>query len=151
MPRYAFDAIVSFNVLERVEDDRAALSLLIDLLRASPAPERRLVSFVPAQAWALSQMDRFYGHFHRYSASRIRELSRNLAPDAELSLMPFNALGLVGWVWTTMILKRTTIDPGAVKTYDAICPYTKHVDDFLCRTLRYLFGRSFLWVLTLRS
>jgi SAM-dependent methyltransferase len=148
--RHALDTIVSFNVLEHIEDDRAALAMLIDVLRASDAIRRRLVSFVPAQAWALSPLDRHYGHFRRYSAARIRELSRELAPDATLSITPFNAVGLVGWVWTTMILKRTTIDPGAVKAYDAICPYTRRLDDFLCRTLRYPFGQSFVWVLTLR-
>lgn len=150
LERYALDTIVSFNVLEHIEDDRAALALLFDVLRASPAPQRRLVSFVPAQAWALSQMDRFYGHFRRYSASRIQELSRQIAPDAELSLTPFNALGLAGWVWTTMILKRTKIDPASVRAYDAICRHTRGLDDFLCRTLRYPLGQSFVWVLTLK-
>jgi SAM-dependent methyltransferase len=150
LARHALDTVVSFNVLEHIEDDRAALAMLIDALRSSNAAERRLVSFVPAQAWALSQLDRHYGHFRRYSAARIGELSRELAPDAMLSLTPFNALGLLGWVWSTIILKRTTIDPAAVKAYDAICRHTKHVDDFVCRTLRYPFGQSFVWVLTFR-
>ena len=150
LARHRLDTIVSFNVLEHVDDDRAALAGLIDVLRASDAAERRLVSFVPAQAWALSQLDRHYGHFRRYSAARIRALSGDLAPDATLSLTPFNALGLIGWVWTTMIVGRTTIDPVAVKAYDAICRHTRHVDDFVCRTLRYPLGQSFVWVLSLR-
>jgi SAM-dependent methyltransferase len=150
LERHRLDTIVSFNVLEHIEDDRAALAMLIDVLRASDAAERRLVSFVPAQAWALSQLDRHYGHFRRYSAARIGELSRDLAPDATLSVTPFNALGLLGWVWTTMILRRTTVDPVAVKAYDAICAHTRHLDDFVCRTLRYPLGQSFVWVLTLR-
>lgn len=145
---YALDTIVSFNVLEHIEDDRAALSLLVDALRASPARQRRLVSFVPAQAWALSQMDRYYGHFRRYSPAHIRALSRAVAPDADLSITPFNALGLVGWVWSTMILKRTQIDPRSVKAYDALCRYTRGADDLLCRTFKYPFGQSFVWVLT---
>lgn len=149
LERERFDTIVSFNVLEHIEDDRAAIGRLLDMLRASDQPVRRLVSFVPAQAWALSDMDRFYGHFRRYSAGRLRDLSRELAPGADVTLTPFNAVGLLGWVWTTMILKRTTIDPGSVSAFDAICPYLRPFDTVLCRTLRYPFGQSLVWVVTL--
>lgn len=149
LERERFDTIVSFNVLEHIEDDRAAIGRLLEMLRASDQPVRRLVAFVPAQAWALSDMDRFYGHFRRYSASRLRQLSAELAPGAHVSLTPFNAVGLLGWVWTTMILKRTTIDPGSVSAFDAICPYLKPFDTLLCRTLRYPFGQSLIWVVTL--
>src|SRR5262249_51842312 len=82
LKREAFDTIISFNVLEHVEDDRSAIRDLLAILRSSDTPVRRLVSFVPAQAWAISDLDRYYGHFRRYSASRIRMLSRELAPDA---------------------------------------------------------------------
>jgi SAM-dependent methyltransferase len=146
--QYALDTIVSFNVLEHIEDDRAALAHLAGVLRSSRANARRLVSFVPAQSWALSQLDRHYGHFRRYSGRRIREMSREIAPEAALTLTPFNALGLVGWVSSTMILGRTKIDAGSVRAYDAICRYTHSADDFLCRRLRYPFGQSYVWVLT---
>jgi SAM-dependent methyltransferase len=144
-----FDTIVSCNVLEHIEDDRAAISRLLDMLRASDQPVRRLVAFVPAQPWALSDMDRFYGHFRRYSARQLRDLSRDLAPEAQVSLTSFNAVGLLGWVWSTMILKRTTIDPGSVRAFDTLVPYLKPFDTLLCRTLRYPFGQSLIWVLTL--
>ena len=146
----ALDTVLSFNVLEHIEDDRGAIARLADILRASPARERRLVSFVPAQAWAMSDLDRHYGHFRRYSKQRIREMSRDVAPDASLTLVPFNALGLVGWVWSTMILKRTTIDRTSVTVYDAICRYTRGADDFVCRSLKYPFGQSFIWVLAFK-
>jgi SAM-dependent methyltransferase len=147
---YQLDTIVSFNVLEHIEDDRAAIGRLVEVLRAGPARERRLVSFVPAQAWALSDLDRHYGHFRRYSKARIRELSRAVAPDAELIVTPFNALGLVGWVWNTMILRRTKIDRTSVKAYDAVCRYTQGADNFVCRRLKYPLGQSFVWVLAFR-
>jgi SAM-dependent methyltransferase len=145
--RYELDTIVSFNVLEHIEDDLTALAHLAGVLRASPAPMRRLVSFVPAQSWALSDLDRHYGHFRRYSSRRIRELSRTIAPEAALTTTPFNALGLAGWVWNTMVLGKTRIDVRSVRAYDAICRYTHAADDFLCRTLRYPFGQSYVWVL----
>lgn len=145
--QYGLDTIVSFNVLEHIEDDRSALVRLVDLLRGSPAPTRRLVSFVPAQPWALSGLDRHYGHHRRYSARRIRELSGEVAPEASLTMRSFNALGLAGWVWSTMILGRKHLDARAVRTYDAICRYSRGADDFLCRTLRYPLGQSLVWIL----
>jgi SAM-dependent methyltransferase len=146
---YQLDTIVSFNVLEHIEDDRFAIAQLLKVLRASPAPVRRLVSFVPAHAWALSNLDRHYGHFRRYSRRRLRELSRELAPEARVTITPFNALGFVGWVWNTMILKKIRIDKGSVTAYDSICRYTRGPDDFVCRRLRYPLGQSFVWVLEL--
>jgi SAM-dependent methyltransferase len=148
---YGFDTIVSFNVLEHIEDDRDAVAHLLGLLRASPAAVRRLVSFVPAHAWALSDLDRHYGHFRRYSRDRIGQLSLELAPDARVTVIPFNAVGFAGWVWSTMILRQTRIDKRSVKAYDAICRYTRGVDDFFCRTLGYPLGQSFVWVLELRG
>src|SRR6516162_2476156 len=70
LAEYQLDTVVSFNVLEHIEDDRAAIGALVETLRASPASIRRLVSFVPAQSWALSDLDRYYGHFRRYSRAR---------------------------------------------------------------------------------
>jgi SAM-dependent methyltransferase len=145
-----FDTIISFNVLEHIEDDRAAIRRLIDLLQVSDQPVRRLIAFVPAQEWALSDMDHFYGHFRRYSARRLRDISRELAPGAGVSVTSFNAVGLLGWVWSTMILKRTTINPGSVRAFDALVPFLKPFDGVLCRTLGYPFGQSLIWVLTLR-
>jgi hypothetical protein len=145
--QYELDTIVSFNVLEHIDDDRAALAHLAGVLRASRATARRLISFVPAQSWALSDLDRYYGHFRRYSSRRIVEVSRAIAPEAALTMTPFNALGLAGWVWSTMVLGKTRIDARSVRAYDAICRYTHAADDFLCRTLRYPFGQSYVWVL----
>ena len=147
--QYALDTIVSFNVLEHIDDDRTVVADLLGHLRESPAVERRLVSFVPAHAWAMSDLDRHYGHFRRYSRIRILGLSRNLAPDARVSVMPFNALGLPGWVWRTMVLRKTTLDKHSVTIFNAICRFTRGADDFLCRTLRYPLGQSFVWVLEL--
>ena len=147
LDQYELDTIISFNVLEHIEDDRSALGHLAGVLRASRAQERRLVSFVPAHSWALSDLDRHYGHFRRYSGRRIREVSREIAPEAALTMTPFNALGLAGWVWSTMVLRKTKIDARSVRAYDAICRYTHAADDFLCRTLRYPLGQSYVWVL----
>jgi SAM-dependent methyltransferase len=141
------DTIISFNVLEHIEADIEAVRKLVQILRESDCPVRRLISFVPAQAWAYSVMDKNYGHFRRYSLSRIKALSREVAPEARLMYRSFNALGLLGWVWSAKVMASRQINPSFVRAYDRICRHTKRIDDLFCQKLRYPWGQSFIWVL----
>lgn len=58
----SYDSIYSFNVLEHIEDDGAALSELYRLL----APGGRLLIYVPAFQILFSSMDHKVGHHRRY-------------------------------------------------------------------------------------
>ena len=55
--------VYSLNVLEHIEDDRAALKELFRILQ----PGGRLYIYVPAMNVLFSSMDRKVGHFRRYS------------------------------------------------------------------------------------
>jgi SAM-dependent methyltransferase len=59
----SFEAITLFDVLEHVEDDRAALGILNGLLK----PEGWLVLSVPAYQWLWSRHDDVNHHFRRYT------------------------------------------------------------------------------------
>ena len=56
------DTVVLVNVLEHIEDDRAALANLVRILK----PGGHLLVFVPAMQWLMSELDRLHGHFRRY-------------------------------------------------------------------------------------
>ena len=56
------DLVYSFNVLEHIEDDAAALAELRRVLR----PGGRLLIYVPAFMVLYSEMDRRIGHLRRY-------------------------------------------------------------------------------------
>jgi SAM-dependent methyltransferase len=62
--------VYSLNVLEHIEDDRAALAELFRILQ----PGGRLYIYVPAMAVLFSSMDRKVGHFRRYSRAGLVDL-----------------------------------------------------------------------------
>jgi SAM-dependent methyltransferase len=66
----AFDALVACEVLEHIEDDRAAL----ESWRAWLRPGGHLVLSVPAHARRWSATDVWAGHFRRYEREDLRRL-----------------------------------------------------------------------------
>ena len=94
----AHSAMVSFNVLEHIEDDAAALAAAHVLVR----PGGHVVHLVPAFPALMSRFDREIGHFRRY---RRRTLAR-AAADAGLEVVEchyLNAPGFPAW-WVMMRL-----------------------------------------------
>lgn len=61
------DLAWSFNVLEHIEDDEAALSSLVARLR----PGGRLVLYVPSCPLLYSKMDALVGHIRRYRKTEL--------------------------------------------------------------------------------
>ena len=63
------DVLYSFNVLEHIDDDLAALRLCLRKLK----PGGRLLIYVPAFELLYSSMDRMVGHFRRYTRKALGE------------------------------------------------------------------------------
>src|SRR5712691_6930703 len=63
------DTVVSLNVLEHIEDDRASLRAMHDLLR----PGGRLVLLVPSLRALYGTLDEALGHFRRYVPAELSE------------------------------------------------------------------------------
>jgi SAM-dependent methyltransferase len=62
-----FDTIFMFEVLEHIEDDRAALSRVRELLR----PSGQLLLSVPAHEKSFGPSDVFAGHYRRYDRAKL--------------------------------------------------------------------------------
>jgi len=141
------DTIISFNVLEHIEDDSVALTRLCDLLRNSKASgPKRLVSFVPAHQWAYGSLDRVFGHYRRYSSRALNRLHRRVAPEAKYSSRYFNGFGLVGWMINGQVLRQQEIGMGSIATFEKLCPILAPIDDFIHRRLRIPLGQSLISV-----
>jgi SAM-dependent methyltransferase len=143
--REEFDTVVSFNVLEHIPDDVGALQRLARLLRKGG----RIVSFVPAHAWAYGSIDQVYGHVRRYSARSFAALAAKACPGAKLETRYFNAFGLPGWILMGRILRRRAIDVRAIELFERLCPYIRGVDDVAHKVLKLPAGQSLIAVITL--
>jgi len=66
----AYDLIVAFDVIEHIEDDRAALASIASKLK----PGGTLVLTVPAHAWLWSKHDTANHHKRRYSKRALKQL-----------------------------------------------------------------------------
>ena len=149
---YNFDTIVSFNVLEHVEDDAAAFRGLVDLLRASKAPgPKRIISLVPAHAWAFGSIDKTYGHYRRYTAKSFHKMLERAAGNNQGSFQAFyfNIVGLIGWLLYNRVLKVKNIPEHSIKSVEKLCPLMQLID-FVCRRiLRLPGGQSLVTVFTI--
>jgi len=145
-----FDTVVSFNVIEHIEDDVAALARLADMLaHAATRGPRRIVSFVPAHAWAFGAIDAAYGHFRRYSAASFARLVERSCPGARLDTRYFNTFGLPGWLVLGKLLRRRSFSAAAVDAFDRLCPWLRGPDRMLHSVLRLPLGQSLIAVVTL--
>lgn len=145
------DTVVSFNVLEHVENDAALLADLIQLLKASKSTgPKRIVSLVPAHQWAYGPVDQQFGHFRRYSDSAFR-LALEKAGAGKLSRQNYfssymNFPGLLAWWINGKLIGNKEIGPGNMKFFELLCPVIRPIDNFLHRFLKFPFGNSLIAV-----
>lgn len=66
-----FDCVIATDVLEHIEDDRAAFRKLAALV----GPSGHLVITVPAGQWLFGYHDEQLGHYRRYSKATLRALA----------------------------------------------------------------------------
>lgn len=145
LPSQSIDTIVSFNVLEHIEDDAQALHNCAQLLRESRATTpKRIISFVPAHQWAYGVMDKQVSHYRRYDQRRFKQLHRLVAPEATLILKPFNFIGLWGWILNGKILKREAAGTGMIKVFETLCPAIAAIDKLVIDTVKIPLGQSLL-------
>jgi hypothetical protein len=108
------DTIVSVNVLEHVLDDREALRVMRSLLGERSG---HLLLYVPALPWLYNSLDRAFGHYRRYCKSELRAkvLDAGFEP---IRCRYVHAVGMLGWWYTGVILRRRTFSRRAVGWYD---------------------------------
>lgn len=128
------DTIVCLNVLEHIEDDRASLRAMHELLE----PGGRLVLLVPSLRALYGTLDEALGHFRRYGrrelAAKFREAGFRLR-----HLEYFNLAGVPGWWFAGRVLRRRLIPTGALRWYEALVPLFR-----LERLLPWRIGQSLI-------
>lgn len=134
-----YDAIVSVNVLEHIEDDAGELGRYHGRLN----PGGRLCLFVPACPSIYAPIDRSFGHYRRYTPKSLRRLLTGAGFKIQ-GLHYYNSVGYFAWWLNFCVLKKTTFEIGKVRLFDrAIFPL---VHGWEYRVMRPPFGQSLLAV-----
>ncbi len=111
----SFDYIVAFNVLEHIEDDRAALDSWTGLLKEGG----KIVILVPNHHGLYSAVDKAVGHCRRYSRAEL--VAKVEAAGLVIRETYFsNFFGIFGWWVNCFVLRRTTLNEDSVKLYALI-------------------------------
>ncbi len=120
------DTVVCLNVLEHIEDDRAALTSIYSTLQA----EGRAIILVPEGAGLFSSLDEELGHCRRYSEDELRRRMTEAGFAVE-TVLRFNRISRPGWWWNGKILKRRTIGRFQLKTFDRMVWFFRRIDAYL--------------------
>lgn len=113
------------NVLEHIEDDGAALRVVVEALE----PGGELAVLVPAHPFLFGRLDERFGHFRRYTRDSLAALVGAAGAELE-SVRRFNALGVPGW----FVAGRTRlldIDEPSIRIYEALVRLWRPVEDLL--------------------
>lgn len=110
------DTIVYINVMEHVKDDRAEVKQAAELLQ----PGGRLIIFVPAFQALYSNFDKSIDHYRRYTKADLKKILNEAGLEVEYSRY-MDMVGMGPWWFSFVVMKRTTLVPFLVKTYDKLC------------------------------
>jgi ubiquinone/menaquinone biosynthesis C-methylase UbiE len=131
--------LVSYNVLEHIDDHVGALKSMARLVR----PEGYIVLVCPAFPFAMSPVDIATGHVRRYTK---RSMSKALT-DAGLEVVSVryaNSIGLICYYAFTSMLKKQPSTGGTMTFYDRlVVPAVRLVERVIGRPP---FGQSVLAV-----
>jgi SAM-dependent methyltransferase len=109
-----FDTIVSFNVLEHIEDDVGVLRMAATLLH----PGGHVVLFVPSLPSLYGSIDAEVDHYRRYTKTTLSDAVRSAGLTLQ-RIEYFDFLGIVPWFISSRILRRTPSGSG-IRTYDRL-------------------------------
>lgn len=125
-PNEKFRTVVSFNVLEHIEDDRGTLRLARQLLE----PGGRLVLFVPSLPRLYGVLDAQVGHLRRYTKQSLSAVVAEAGFKLE-RIQYVDLLGIIPWFLAGRVLRRVGMGEtsGMLRIYDRfIVPAVKAVD-----------------------
>lgn len=127
-------AYVAFNVLEHIPDHVQALRAAHRLVR----PGGRVLMFVPAFEFAMSDFDRTVGHVRRYTRRSLAQAYRDAGLEVE-RVQYVNAPGLLAWVAGMRLLRMTPGDGPLLRVWDnVVVPVARAVES----RVRPPFGQS---------
>jgi SAM-dependent methyltransferase len=136
-PAPAYDALVSVNVLEHIDDHLEELKKYRQRLRSGG----HLCLFVPAGPSIYAPIDKSFGHYRRYTKSSLREVLQ--ASGFRITKIHYyNCLGYFAWWLNFCVLKKMGFELGKVQAFDRYIFPTVHILE--SKVMRPPFGQSLM-------
>lgn len=120
-----FDTVFALNVVEHIENDALTIQNASKLLKDGG----RVVILVPAFQRLFNQFDEQLDHKRRYTRASLKQLIESNGFKVQHSQY-FNFIGMLGWVFSGSILRKSQIPEGQMKFYDLMVPLWKVIDFF---------------------
>jgi hypothetical protein len=128
--------LVSYNVLEHIDDHIGALRSMARLVR----PDGYIVLVCPAFPFAMSPVDIATGHVRRYTKSSMTKALTGAGLEV-IDVRYANSLGLICYYAFTSVLKRQPKTGGTISFYDRlIVPIVRGIERLMAD--RPPFGQS---------
>jgi len=121
-----YDTVVCVNVLEHVDNDRAALSNIKSVL----AKNGRALILVPCGPWNFGTLDHILGHRRRYTRAEIERLAADCGLEVE-RVVEFNRFGALAWYVNGKLMRRTSFGLFQIWMLNALTPLIRRIDRFL--------------------
>ena len=114
--RQGWNAVLSVNVLEHIEEDHRELKNYRELLSDARGT---LCLFVPARAEIYGPIDRDFGHFRRYTRGDLR--SKIEAAGFTISrIRYYNLVGYFAWWLNFRVLRKRSFERDSVRFFDRV-------------------------------
>lgn len=136
------DTIVTLNMLEHVEDDRAALKGMNKVL----AKDGKILMVVPAHKFLYGSLDKQIYHFRRYSKKDLVEKFEESGFEIE-KIEYLNFLSVFGWWFNFVLLKRKTMPLSTIAFADKLMPMVASIE----KLIKFPFGLSLFCVAKKRT
>jgi SAM-dependent methyltransferase len=115
LARFTPDSVVCLNVLEHIEDDRAALRQMASIL----SPGGVIVLLLPAFPALYGPIDRHLGHYRRYTRSSLETLAATTGLRLRHARY-MNTLGFFGWWVNARLLRREAQSEAQIALFDRL-------------------------------
>jgi SAM-dependent methyltransferase len=124
-----WNAILSVNVLEHIQEDERELSTYQQKLAREKGV---LCLFVPARPEIYAPIDKDFGHFRRYTRPKLRQKLERAGFEI-LRLRYYNFIGYFAWWLSFCVLKKHGFDLRAVRLFDrVIFPPVHGIESKIC-------------------
>ncbi|MFZ0887715.1 MAG: bifunctional glycosyltransferase/class I SAM-dependent methyltransferase [Candidatus Binataceae bacterium] len=121
-----YDTVICLNVLEHVENDRAALLNIKSVL----SDRGRALILVPQGPWNYGTLDEVLGHCRRYTRDTLTRLAAECGLEVR-TVVEFNRFGTIAWFLNGKLMRRRSFGLFQVWVLNLITPLVRRIDRFL--------------------